>query len=212
MGSLLPFKAPYCWKLHKQIVIDLGGSVNLDSQSKQLYMKSKLPAWIFSHTRSQRLNRHLNSTSAIVCHLCCIGSVKGPCNIFSEVERWAPRCTTAGCLPSQPELRGPQSFYINIAAKPQKWAENEKWNRWVLYVCGERLKSGWAVSREQSRWGEWSLREAAGRATSSLCLLHSKFSFWTFHYFQMKRIWKKKTVWHLSWSHTYSNNSLDKEY
>lgn len=36
----LPFKSTYSWKLHKQIVIDRGGGVRFDSQSKQLYMDS----------------------------------------------------------------------------------------------------------------------------------------------------------------------------
>lgn len=50
--------------------------------------------------------------------------------------------------------------------------------KWVGFVCvcaGEHLESGWTASWEQSRWGESSLREAAGRATSSLCLLRGKF-------------------------------------
>lgn len=109
------FKTPYSCKLHKQIVIDHGGGVSLDSQSKQLYIKSKPLGWILSHARSQRLNRHVNSMSATVSPLRCTGIVKGPCNIFfPEVERWARRCTSAGCLPSQPKLRSLQSFLISI--------------------------------------------------------------------------------------------------
>lgn len=139
-------------------------------------MKSKLPGWILSHTRSQRLNRHLNSTSATVSPLCCIGIVRRPCNIFLNAE--PPGALRLGAFHPSPSSGACSLFYINIAAKPQKFAENEKWNRWVLYVCGEPLKSGWAASWEQSKWGESSLREAAGRATSSLCLLHGEFSFW----------------------------------
>lgn len=64
------FKTPYSCKLHKQIVIDHGGGVSLDSQSKQLYMKSKPPGWILSQTLSQCFNRHLKQ------HFChCVTSL-----------------------------------------------------------------------------------------------------------------------------------------
>lgn len=47
------FKTPYSRKLHKQIVIDHGGGIGLDSQSTQLYMKSEPQGWNLSHTHGR---------------------------------------------------------------------------------------------------------------------------------------------------------------
>lgn len=135
------FKTPYSCKLHKQIVIDHSGGVSLDSQSKQLYMKSKPPGGILTHTH--RFNRHLKQ------HFChCVTSL-----LYWQCKRtfvifWGfffRGCCQAhyGWVPSIPvRLQEPAVFYINM---PEKFAENEKWNRWVLYLCEERSESGWAA-------------------------------------------------------------------
>lgn len=129
------FDTPYSWRLHKQIVIDRGRGVSLDSQSKQLYMKSKSPGWMLSHTQLQRFNRHLNSTSASLSPLCYIATVKGPCNIvFLWRGVWEGRILSSllhhGWVPSIPAwAQEPAVFLYQYCCKATenswKWKKDE---------------------------------------------------------------------------------------
>lgn len=179
MGTL-SFKTPYSRKLHKQIVIDRGGGVSLDSQSKQLYMKSKPPGWILSHTLSQRFNRHLKRH---FCH-CVTSLLCWQCKrtfavfwflifFFSEVDRWAARRTTAGCLPSQSDSRSQQSF-ISICQRNLLKMKNEIGG---FCICARSVQRvGEQPYRNRVGEENRAFRKAAGRATSSLGLLHGNFS------------------------------------
>lgn len=151
-----------------------GASIQTASRPTQTYIRLHFfPGWILSW--------HLNSTSAAV-PLCCAGIVKGPVFYFIlEVEHW--RCTTAGYLPIQPQIR---SLFTSILLQSHRKVLKMKSEIGAFYALGQHLKSGWAVLHEQRRWGELSLQKVAGPETSSLHLVSGRIFFWTLQCFQIK--------------------------